>query len=164
MNITTRKITVTAITAAIMFVVTWSVRVPVPATSGGYINFGDVVICLSAFLLGGPLAGTAASVGSALADSAGGAAMYIPATFVIKGVMGLCAGLITRKKTFGNYAAACVVSGAIMTLGYGMYEWIIFGFAYMIASLPFNLIQWGSGAAIAILLFPVAKRLLNVIK
>ncbi|NLO49202.1 MAG: ECF transporter S component [Clostridiales bacterium] len=159
MSMTTRKITLSAITAAIVFVVTWTIRIPVPATSGGYINFGDIVIYLSAFLLGGPSAGAAAAVGSALADAAGGAAMYIPATFVIKGIMGLVSGLMTVKKTFRSYALACIISGAVMAAGYGLYELLLFNFAYVIASFPFNMIQWVGSAIIAILLFPVAKRL-----
>ena len=32
-----------------------------------------------------------------------------------------------------------------MVAGYGVYELVIFGTAYAVTSLPFNMIQWGSG-------------------
>jgi uncharacterized membrane protein len=160
----TKKLTMSAITAALIFVVTWSVRIPVPATAGGYVNFGDVIIYISAYLLGGPAAGAAAAVGSALADTAGGAAAYIPATFFIKGFMGLLAGLLTaKKKNFLSYAIASTASGAMMIVGYGLYELILFGFPYAAAAFPFNLIQWAGSLMITLALFPVSKRLLKII-
>ncbi len=160
----TRKITASAITAAIVFVVTWTVRLPIPATAGGYINCGDVVIYLSAYLLGGPAAAAAAAVGSALADAAAGAAVYIPATFVIKGLMGLLCGFLTEKKKFSGFVLSCAIGGAVMTLGYAAYESVVFGLSYALASLPFNAVQWVGGGVVAVALFPVAKRLAGVIR
>jgi uncharacterized membrane protein len=46
------------------------------------------MIYISAFLLG-PVAAAAAAIGSALADMAGGYAVYIPATLIIKALWGL---------------------------------------------------------------------------
>lgn len=159
----TKKITYSAIAAAVVFVVTWMIRVPVPATSGGYVNVGDVVIFSVAYLLGGPIAAAAAAVGSALADLAAGAAVYAPATFVIKGLMGLVCGFLTVRKTFRAFALSCVAGGAIMAAGYGVYECAVFGLAYALAALPFNLIQWGGSAIIAVALYPVISRSLKSI-
>jgi uncharacterized membrane protein len=164
MNKNLRTITVSAITAAVIFLVTWTIRIPVPATAGGYVNFGDVVIYISAFMLGGPTAAIAAAVGSALADTAAGAVIYIPATFVIKGLMGLICGYISSSKKFSMYAVSAIVGGAVMTAGYGLYELAVFGAEYAASSLPFNMIQWAGSAAAAIVLFPVIKRLSNAIR
>jgi uncharacterized membrane protein len=165
MNITTRKITASAITAAIVFVVTWTLRFPVPVASisGAYVNAGDVVIFISAYLFGGPMAAVSAAIGSALADTAAGAAVYVPATFLIKGLMGLCCGFLSAKKQFPMYAVSCVIGGAIMTVGYALYEFAIFGMTYAAASLPFNLVQWAGSTVIAIVLYPIAKRLLKAV-
>lgn len=159
-----RKITVSAVTAAVIFAVTWTIRIPVPGTSGGYVNMGDSVIYLAAYLLGGPLAAAAAAVGSALADTAAGATVYIPATFVIKGLMGLFCGYFSVGKSFSRFALSCALGGAIMTLGYALYEAAVFGMSYAAASLPFNMVQWVGGGAIAVVLFPAAKRLTGTVR
>jgi uncharacterized membrane protein len=159
MNNKIKKITYSAIAAAIIFIVTWTIKLPVPATSGAYINLGDSMIYLSAYLLGGPIGAIAAAVGSALADTAAGAGVYIPATFVIKGLIGLIFGYMLKKKSFPMYAIACVLGGAVMTAGYALYETAVFGFAYAVVSLPFNLIQWAGSIIVAIVLYPMAARI-----
>lgn len=156
-----RRLTYTAIAAAIVFVITRLIVIPITA-SGAYVNFGDIAIYVTSYLLGGPIAALASAVGSSLADLTAGAAIYAPATFVIKGLMGLTAGLLMRKKKFWSYGLACLTGGAIMTLGYAIYEYFIFGYAYAIGDVPSNLIQWGASVAAALILFPVAQRIQKV--
>ena len=158
-----RKLTTCAVTAAVVFLVTWTVKFPVPGTSGGYLNFGDVVIYISALLLGGPAAAVSAAIGSGFADLAAGSVVYIPATFVIKGLMGLLCGAIAYQKSFMRYVIACAIGGAVMTTGYYLYELIMFGAEYAALSIPFNLIQWIGSAVAAVVLFPAVKRLSAVI-
>lgn len=156
----TQQLTMVAVMTALTFVVTWLVKVPIPATNGGYLNFGDVVIYMGAFLLGGPSAALFAGVGSMLADFAVGAgAVYALPTLVIKAVMGLLAGYITTKQTLPRYILACVAAGAVMVAGYGAYEWAVFGGALALASLPFNLVQWGGSVLMASVLWGVVRRL-----
>jgi uncharacterized membrane protein len=154
----TTSIALTAVIAALIFVVTFTVRIPIPATSGGYVNIGDVMIYICAYLLGGPYAAVAAAVGSGFADLAAGAAIYIAPTFIIKGLMGLAAGSISRNRGFKYYLVACVVGGAIMIAGYALFEYFFFGAAYALAGLPFNAIQWGGSVAITLALYTVAKK------
>ena len=82
MKTNVQKMTTSAATAALIFAITYLVRIPVPGTVGGYINLGDTAIYMAAFLFGGPMAGAAAAIGSALADTAAGAAYYILPTFL----------------------------------------------------------------------------------
>jgi uncharacterized membrane protein len=163
MSKSVRKLTYTSIAAAIVFMVTRLIVIPVTvSTTGAYINFGDMSIYVTSYLLGGPMAGLAAAVGSGLADLTAGAAVYAPATFIIKGLMGLTAGLLMRRRKFWVYAVACALGGAIMTAGYGLYETFVFGFATALANAPANLIQWGASLVIAAVLFPVAERIRKV--
>ena len=151
-KISTKKMVIIGMMAAVIFVVTWTIKVPIPfSTFGGYVNLGDAAIYFSAVVLG-PLGGfLAAAIGSALADVLGGAMIYAPATFVIKGIMGLVAGAITAKqKSFKAYAAACFIGGAIMLGGYFIYGYFMMDSAYAIASLPFNLGQWIGGSLAAL--------------
>lgn len=154
-----RKLTYGAVAAAIIFVVTRIIVIPVTiTTTGAYVNFGDVAIYFISYLLGGPIAAIAAGVGSALSDVSLGYIVYAPATLIIKGLMALTAGLLMKNRNFGLYAAACALGGAIMLVGYALYETMVFGFPVAIANAVPNLFQWGGSLAAALILFPVAKR------
>lgn len=162
MNTNTKKITETAIAAALIFVVTLTARfpIPVPLASGAYLNLGDVVIYLAAFLLGGPWAAAAAAIGSSLADLAAGAAVYALPTFVIKGCMALVwVRVAGRTNSARRYILAGFAGGLVMAGGYGLFEWAAFGGAYALVSLPFNVIQWVAGAGVSAVLYPAVQRL-----
>lgn len=163
LKISSRKIVISAMAAAVVFLVTWTVRIPI-ASSGGYVNLGDVVIYMSAYLFGGPIAAAAAAVGSALADTAAGAVVYIPATFVIKGIMALTAGHLCAGKKFASYCFACLFGGALMTGGYALYEMAVFGMAYALVSIPYNLMQWAGSVIIAVIFFPALDRIGRLIR
>jgi uncharacterized membrane protein len=159
-KITLKDITITGICAAIIFVVTFLIKVPVPVTStGAYINLGDTVIYVVAFLLNPILAMLAAGIGSFLADLAGGYGAYMFATLVIKAMMGLCCSLIAKKENFVSFVVACVIGGVIMVFGYGAFEWLVFGWTVAIANMPYNLIQFAGGIIIALVFFKALPRL-----
>ena len=61
-----RTIVTTALMAALACVATMVIRVPSP--TGGYMNLGDTVVLLGAFLLGPWYGALAGGIGSALAD------------------------------------------------------------------------------------------------
>ena len=136
-----RKITFAGILAAFIFIGT-EIHVP---TAIGHVNLGDVVILVSAFILG-PIAAIPAAIGSALADLLAGYPQYIAPTFIIKGLMGLVAGLIMRRKPHGNVSLprkliAAVVAESIMIGGYFAFESLMYGVTAATGSLIPNLIQ-----------------------
>ena len=138
-----RKITFAGILAAFIFVGT-EIHVP---TAIGHVNLGDVVILVSAYILG-PIAAIPAAVGSALADLLAGYPQYIAPTFIIKGLMGLVAGLILRRKPdhkvpFLKRLLAALIAEAIMIGGYFAFESLpfMYGVTAAIGSLIPNLIQ-----------------------
>lgn len=156
-----RKLTTCALMAAIVLVVTWTVRVPIPVSGGAYVNFGDAAIFLCAAIAGGPLAAGAAAVGSGLADLAAGAPLYILPTALIKAAMALLAASFMRRNTMSWYIAGCVAGGAVMTGSYYLFEALFFGPALALASLPFNLIQWGGSVLAAAALYEAARRIMR---
>ncbi len=159
-KINIQKITMVAVMAALIFVVTWLVKVPLPGAGGqAYFNLGDMLIYVSAYILGGPLTALAAAIGSGLADFAVGAYLYVVPTIIIKALMGLVAGIIDNKKDVKRYLLACVVAGAIMTAGYTLYEYAIVGALYANISFYMNLIQWAAGVAAAMAFYPAARRI-----
>lgn len=154
-----RKITTAAAMTAAVFIVTWLVRVPIPVSGGAYVNFGDAAIFVCVLVAGGPLAAAAAAAGSGLADLAAGAPLYILPTMLVKAAMALAASLFIRRRAFGWYMTGCAVGGAVMTAGYFAFELLMFDSAYALASLPFNLIQWGGSLLAAAVFYEPARRL-----
>ena len=154
MDVKTRRLTTTAVTAALVYVVTILLVIQIPAVKGAYFNLGDVIIYCSAFILGGPYAAGAAAIGSGLADLTVGSTVYIPATVIIKACMALLVGFITKKSNaLKQYAAACVAAALVLAFGYFGYEIFLVGFGGALLTLIPNLIQAGCGAVLAIVLY-----------
>lgn len=91
-KISVKQLVMTAVFAALTFVATFIIRIPIPVTEG-YVNLGDCIVLMSGFLLGPVYGAFAAGIGSAIADLIG-YALYAPATFIIKALTALVSGLI----------------------------------------------------------------------
>ncbi len=132
-------------------------------TAMGYVNAGDAVVLLGAFLLGPWWGALAAGLGSGLADLLAGYAMYAPGTFVIKALMALCAGSLLNRLGMKKPNPAAVLAGCaaelIMVGGYWLYECFLLGYgAAAIGGVPFNLLQGVFGAAAGAALFGAISR------
>lgn len=149
-----------ALFAAFACVATMSIRIPTPGT-GGYIHPGDAVVILSGVILGPIWGFFAAGIGSALADLIGGYFIYVPITFVIKGLVALIAGAIYQKigRTRKSRYAAVVLGGItdiiLVAGGYFFCESFLYGIAGAAASIPANIIQGISGLIISCVLYPI---------
>lgn len=158
-----RAMVMTALFAALGYVATRILQIPTP--SGGYVNLGDTVVILGAYLLGPVYGAVAGGIGSALADLLSGYAIYVPATLVIKAVMALLAALVYRalgKKTWSMVVCA-VAAEAVMIVGYWLFETVLAAAAgegsFMVclaacgaAGIPGNLVQAAFGIAASTLL------------
>ena len=127
------KLVLAAMFAALGCVATMIIRIPTIGTSG-YVNIGDTVVLLAAWVLGtfyvgnkkGKLvdenlffAAAAAGLGPALADLIAGYTTYVPGTFIIKALMGI-----------------------VMVFGYFLYESTLLGYGMTAAaSIPSNGVQ-----------------------
>ena len=92
----TNKIVLTALMMGMIMVMTFIIRIPVPATQG-YIHLGDCMIFMAVLMLGWKYGAVAAGVGSAMADLIGGYAVYAPVTLVVKFLMAAVVGLFIEK-------------------------------------------------------------------
>ena len=164
---TSIKITLAAVFAALVFVVTSQIPpIPIPATSG-YFNVGETVIYVTALLFG-PLVGTlAGGIGASLSDVYLGFGVFAPGTLIIKGAEGAIVGFLNQRlrKYIRNTTACAVVSvilgGLEMVLGYFLYEQFVLGypFAAALAEVPFNMVQMLVGLIVAV---PVMHAVLRV--
>lgn len=155
-NRSLRKLSLAGIGAALVFVLTFFVKVPIPATEG-YVNLGDAAILVLTYILG-PFASIPAGIGAALADLIGGYGHYVIPTLVIKSVMGGTAGLVMRRDSkvpLFKKIFAGVIAELIMVGGYFAFEALpfMYGPAVALTSVPFNLIQ---GAAAIIVFIPLS--------
>lgn len=155
---TTYNLVITALMMSMVMVLTFIIRVPVPATQG-YIHLGDSMIFFSVLLLGWKWGAIAAGVGSALADLLAGYAYYAPITLVIKGlmaiVMGLCIEAAIKRGFTGMKLRAMeilgmIVAGLFMVGGYYSAESIMYGnWMTPLAAIPMNILQFGVGVLLA---------------
>ena len=149
----TRDIVMTALLAALGCVATMVLVVPSP--SGGYMNLGDTVVVLGAYLLGPVCGAIAGGVGPALADLLSGYAMYVPATLVIKALMGVTAALLYRqlRKHWWGMVICAVAAEAIMVVGYWLFDGILSGsLAASAVGIPSNLVQAAFGIVVSTIL------------
>lgn len=166
MNNNLKKLILAALFAALSCVATMSIRIPTPGT-GGYIHPGDAIVILSGVILGPVWGFLAGGIGSALSDLIGGYFIYVPITFVIKGLVALVAGLLYQKigKTQKSRYTAVVLGGIadiiLVAGGYFVCEFFIYG-AGAAASIPANIIQGIGGLVISCILYPILIAIPNV--
>lgn len=152
----TLLLTQSAVLAALTCLLTSFVHLPLPVPQG-YVHLGDAAIFFGALLLG-PACALAAGVGSALADLLGGYAVYALPTFIIKALMGYIAGRGVAKAKGWHWAVVFVLAGCVMSLGYFLYEWVLYGWASALAALGPNLVQGMASAGLGIVSQPLARR------
>jgi len=144
--------------AALVAVVTFLVQVPVPAT-GGYIDFGDIMIFVSALAFGPIVGGLAGSIGSSISDLASGYAAYAPFTFVIKGMEGTLAGLVSNRKSLTRDVIAVIIGGAEMISGYFLAEFFPLSLRWAaLTEVPGNISQIIVGGLLGIPIAAIIRR------
>ena len=161
MNTKTKKLVMAALMAALTCVATMIIKIPSPLK--GYMNLGDCIVLVSGWLLSPAYAFLAAGIGSALADVISGYMTYVPATFIIKGLMAVIAfyGFEVLHKKAGNLTAR-MISGItaeiMMVLGYFVFEGFLYGFVPSAVNIPANSVQGIAGLVIGITLMKVFEK------
>ena len=186
-----RRLTLAALSIALVTLATFVIRIPNPATQG-YINLGDGLLFTLALVFGWRIGGLAGGVGSALADALGGYFIWAPWTLVIKGIEGVLVGSIAFWGVRGGRDtqdggddqggrdagaapaapgghhpgrivafAAVVVGGAWMVTGYYLAGSVLFGGIAALTEIPGNLVQAGVAVVVAL---PLSVLLRNALK
>lgn len=174
------RLVLAALFIAFTCVATMIIKFPTPTF--GYIHIGDCMVLLSGVILGPALGALAAGLGSALADLFSGYFIWVPATFLIKALTALTAGLlyraITKKvtKAYGKTLSLVlggIVGEAIMVFGYFLFEvgLAAFGsgaltreslYAGVLSSatgIPFNIVQGVTGIVLSVVLLPILSKI-----
>ena len=157
-----KKLTLAGALAALTAVATLLIQIPSPTK--GYINLGDTVVNLSAWILGPLYGGAAAGIGSALADLISGYTVYAPATLIIKAAMAVAAfyvyALLSKKqKSLPARIASALASEVVMVTGYAVFAGFLYGsVSSALLSIPENLVQGAVGAAASVTLYELLRK------
>lgn len=144
-----KNLVLTGLLAAMVFLTTAYI-LHIPIVGGGYIHLGDAMVYLAAVLLPTPYGMAAAAIGGGLADLLTGAAVWAPATVIIKAVMVIA---FTSKKDgilCLRNGIAPLLAGVVNVAGYFAAEIVLVrlsGGAWQaavggaVAAVPFNCVQ-----------------------
>ena len=142
-KLSVQKLTLCGVMAALVFVMTYFPKIPVPVT-GGYVHLGDGAIFLSVLI--------------------GGYMVYVLPTFLIKGLVALVAWKLCRKNQPLLALLSFLLAEAVMVLGYFLLEWALYGVASAAAAIGPNVVQGIAGVLIGMLCLLIAPRLERVAK
>ena len=147
----TRRICVSALFAALIYVFTAFLHVP---SYNGYTHIGDGFIFLAASLLPAPYAMAASVIGAGLSDILSGYTLWFPGTAVIKALTALCftaknEKILCKRNLLGLIPALVLCAG-----GYYLYNALVISrsFAAPLAEIPGNLIQWALSSVVYVVL------------
>ena len=128
----------TALFMAIIFVLTYTFKIPVSIT-GGYTHLGDCAIFLAVLVLGRKNGTIAAACGAALSDLLGGFVIWVVPTFIIKGLMAFVMGTfietILPNKKF-NWLTGAVCGGIVQIIGYTGVKVFMLGVKPAVMTIP----------------------------
>ena len=161
-KINVKQLTLCGVLAALVFVLTYFPKVPVPVT-GGYVHLGDGAIFLAALLLG-PLGIPAAAIGSGLADLIGGYMLYVIPTVIIKGLVALVGWKLYKKGSWVSAVVAFVLAEAVMVLGYFVFECFTSGAPAAAAAILPNVVQGVAGVVLGLICVAVTPRMEKMLK
>jgi len=164
----------TAIFAALSYVVTVWLPIPLPGTSGaGYLNLSDVFVFILAALVNPWIGGLVGGISGMLADLTLGYGYFAPFTLMIKFIEGIVAGYLFKaltsvgddsKKTYlWKSMVSFIAGGLIMAALYMIPDYITYimipgqtpgdGYLFIFFDLGFNSIQGVADAIIASFIF-----------
>ena len=161
MNGKTKNLVMAALLAALVCIATMIIKIPSPLK--GYLNLGDCIVLTAGWMLSPVYGFLAAGIGSALADLFAGYVVYAPATFVIKGLMAVCAfyGFRFLHKKCGELSARILGGTAaeiLMILGYYVFEGFMYGFGASAINIPANGVQGIAGLVLGTVLISVLQK------
>ena len=159
----TRSITITALSAALIFLFTWVVRVPGPIT-GGLVHMGNVPFFVASIVYGPYVGAIAGAIGMGMFDIFSGYIAWAPITVITCLIMGYVLGNVTKRFNTKNLIIGFVLMVVIKVLGYYFGEAIMYkSFVAPFASIPGNIVQiLLSAVVVFIIINPIRKGLKNI--
>ena len=159
MDLSLKRITKIAMMAAIIFVCTYTFKVPI-AITGGYTHLGDCAIFVGVMILGWKDGTVAAAVGAALSDLLGGFLIWVIPAFVITGVMAFVMGTVVEKvlpEKKGNWLLGAILGGILQIIGYQLVKIVLISPAAALATILTITAQTVAGIVIGAVVITVLQ-------
>lgn len=143
---TTKMLVINGLFIALTLVATMFINIRLPLVgNGGLIHLGNVPLFLGAFIYGKRTGAIAGAFGMGLFDLISGWTAWAPFTFVVVGIMGWVAGLISEKVKLRPVIANTIAVAAALVIkivGYYFTEVILFhNWIVPFGSIPGNVVQ-----------------------
>ena len=143
---TTKMLVINGLFIALTLVATMFINIRLPLVgNGGLIHLGNVPLFLGAFIYGKRTGAIAGAFGMGLFDLISGWTAWAPFTFVVVGLMGWVAGLISEKVKLRPVIANTIAVAAALVIkivGYYFTEVIPFhNWIVPFGSIPGNVVQ-----------------------
>lgn len=166
MNNTLQKLTINAISIALVLLFTSFINIRLPFMgNGGLIHLGNVPLFLTAIIFGRKTGFLAGAVGMALFDFLCGWTAWVPFTFIIVGLMGYSVGIISERTNHNKkayYTISMILALFIKVIGYYIAEVILYGNFYApLGSVSGNVIQVLLAMVIVLLTVVPLKRVIS---
>nr|WP_051931863.1 ECF transporter S component [Clostridium sp. KNHs214] len=156
---------ISALLIALVFVATRFINIRLPiAVNGGLVHLGNAMLFVAAIVFGGKKGAIAGAFGMGLFDLLSEWAIWAPATFIIRGIMGYIIGTMANSKDrngkkFLWNIAGIVLAAIWMVMGYYVAEGILYGnWIAPLTSILGNITQLIIGAIIGIPLAAALKK------
>lgn len=153
----TRSISVMAVSIAIVAVLV--ATVPIPNPMGGFTHPGAIAEVFVAVAFGPVVGAVAAGIGAAIADLVLGYGSFAPLTLIAHGLLGYLVGLLGHKKGWSGMLIGWVAGGLALVAVYYIGEATVYSWGWEAAGLEVvpNLGQVGLGI-LGIVLYQLVKR------
>lgn len=137
----TKNLCFAAVMAALIYVFTTYIHIPMPS-HGGYTHVGDAFVYLSGALLATPYGMAAGAVGAALADLLTGFGIWAPASVIIKALTAFCFTAKAEKILCRRNLLAIIPAFVLCVGGYYLYDAVVISnFVAAAAGIPGYCVQ-----------------------
>jgi uncharacterized membrane protein len=144
-----KRLVYSALFIAIVFVATYiNIHIPILMGQGGLVHLGTLVMFIIAIKYGRTYGALAGGVGMALFDLLSIWATWAPGTLVVRIVAGFVMGQVAlskegQGKSFVRNVLALLAGGAVIVVGYWLFEGIFLGYGLVpaLGSVPGNILQ-----------------------
>lgn len=160
-----KDMVISALLIALVFVATRFINIRLPiAVNGGLVHLGNAMLFVAAIVFGGKKGAIAGAFGMGLFDLLSEWAIWAPATFIIRGIMGYIIGTMANSKDRNGKKILWNIVGIVlaaiwMVMGYYVAEGILYGnWIAPLTSIPGNITQLIIGAIIGIPLAAALKK------
>ncbi|CAM3122386.1 ECF transporter S component [Leuconostoc rapi] len=157
----TKQMTILAVIIALNVVLSYIVRIPVPATNG-FVNLVEAGIFIAAILGGARQGMIVGGLSGLLLDLLAGYPQWMFFSLVIHGIEGLVVGYFGYQKKTISQIIGLILGSLIMIIGYLLAGAFLYNWTAGIASIIGNVAQSVMGLVVALLLIPIFKHMPQV--